>query len=174
MCWRSMLPQRMKEILQRTLTHAHTASAGCLPLNLLNARFRCVSLYSRVGGCGRVDLILLLFGVREEVFTSKCYYGAWRRACGSSAGTCVTCSFIMWIYPFVCLEKRTWIICFGIFVNNVTIWHWASVPLVGALCTLRCDGALRALPLILKIKTGVQRHCLNPFLVHFLKKVDLC
>lgn len=46
MCWRSMLPQRLKEILQCVLTHAHTASDACLPLNLLSARFRCVSQYS--------------------------------------------------------------------------------------------------------------------------------
>lgn len=164
MCLGSMLPQRLKEILQCTHTHAHTASAGCLPLNLLNAHFRCVALYSRVGALwhGWLDFIvirsqgrsvylqMLLWCMKESVW----------ELCGH-----VRHMLFYHLNISICLfRKRTWIIGFGIFVNDVSIWHWASVPLVGALCTLRCEGALRSLPLILKTKTGVQSHCSNPFL----------
>lgn len=163
MCWRSMLPQRLKEILQRTLTHAHTASAGCLPLNLLNARFGCVPLYSRMGALWQswLDFIVIWSQRRNVTMVHEGEHVGALRARASHA--LLSCEYI----HLSVQKKRTWIICFGIFVNDVSIWHWASVPLVGALCTLRCDGALRALPLILKIKTRVQSHCSNPFLVHF-------
>lgn len=166
MCWGSMLSRRLKGILQCTLTHAHTASAGCLPLNLLNARFRCVSLYSRVGAVWQswLDFIVIWSQRRSDYLQMLlwCMKESMWELCRH-----VRHMLFYHVNPFVCSEKRTWIICFGIFVNDVSIWRWASVPLVGALCTLRCEGALRALPLILKIKTGVQSHCSNPFFVHF-------
>lgn len=105
MCWGSMLSRRLKGILQCTLTHAHTASAGCLPLNLLNARFRCVSLYSRVGAVWlswldfiviwsqrRSDYLQMLLWCMKESMWELCRH--------------VRHMLFYHVNPFVCSEKK--------------------------------------------------------------------
>lgn len=137
--WRSMLPQGLREILLCTLTHAHKAAVNYLPLSLVNTRFICVP-YSALGAFvkGFTRFCCLLGGHRIPRPGGRSVLSR----CSDSVGS-------VGISHAVCLLPDSDLNCLGVFffyyyflnfVNDVSIWLWASLPLVGALHTLGCEG----------------------------------
>lgn len=146
-------PRRWKKSFSaRSHTHARTAAAGYLPLRLINARFICVSQCNTVGALveGFTRFYCHLGSERKPVYLPVLQWCLQR----------IVSHMLLPVVYYVILPKCLWSKIFGVsflndlmnFVNEVSMWRWASIPLVGALCTLRYEGVWRVLTLTSNVK----------------------